>query len=165
MRFVRYAKDCIAERAKGKRYVLIVEDDPHLSKALATWVGLWNKNGNLFPNKKIEAIQAKDFEKVFQNLPKYHDHLRLIIMDIMLPGNKNGIEIAREIRKKNDLKFVPILFVSAKYPEGSQQPLREEFDPADFITKPLPGYKPFLERVKQLLIQAKKAKNQAVAKK
>jgi len=70
----------------------------------------------------------------------------LLILDIMLP-NKNGLEICRDIRSKNDK--TPILFLSARNSETSKvQGLDMGAD--DYLVKPF-GYKELIARTNALL--------------
>ncbi len=57
----------------------------------------------------------------------------LILMDIRLKGDMNGIEAAREINEHRD---VPIVFMTA-YTEVETTDLAKETGPAGYIAKPI----------------------------
>ncbi|GAB6074454.1 response regulator transcription factor [Nautilia lithotrophica] len=80
-----------------KRKILIVEDDVSLNETIKEFLDL-----NDFENVSVydgESAVNKAYEKNFD----------LILLDVKLP-NKNGFDVAREIRKFND---VPIIFITS----------------------------------------------------
>lgn len=57
----------------------------------------------------------------------------IIVMDIGLPGPKNGFDAAREIRV---FSRAPIMFVTG-YSDDAMRSLAHEFAPACFLAKPV----------------------------
>jgi len=96
-----------------------------------------------------EIIIARHFKNLIQRLGKYEcetvssgEHAvelsktfepDLILMDINLDGQINGIEAARQIRIKKD---IPIVFVSA-YNDGETIEEAKQTNPAGYLTKPI----------------------------
>lgn len=66
-----------------------------------------------------------------------HHHYDLILLDIILPGEKSGIAVIEEIRARvDDKKSVPILAISSLI--NAQQRIHAlKVDANDFITKPV----------------------------
>ncbi len=60
----------------------------------------------------------------------------VILMDLMLPRNANGFEIADEIRQVPELKDIPIIVVSAADPDRAM-PIARQKGLAGFISKPI----------------------------
>ena len=79
--------------------VLVVEDDPFLSKAYKV----------KFEHEAIAADFATDGEmalvKVKDNKPK------IVLLDIMLP-KKNGFDFLADVKKDPELKDIPVLILS-----------------------------------------------------
>ncbi len=90
-----------------------------------------------------EASNAKEFWEICsQKTPK------LILLDIMLP-DEDGISILTKLRKKPELKRVPVILVTAKTSEIDKvKGLDSGAD--DYITKPF-GVLELISRVKAVL--------------
>lgn len=90
-------------------------------------------------NNLIKAYLEKEGYKVisFYNgenaIDKISENYNLWILDIMLPGNINGYDIIKEIRK-ND-KFTPVIFTSAR-DKDLDKIIGLELGSDDYITKP-----------------------------
>jgi two-component system, cell cycle response regulator len=72
----------------------------------------------------------------------------LILLDINLPG-MNGYEFCRQIREKEVLRFIPIIFMTASQ-ESETIKLSFEAGGSDYISKPI-NYLEVLSRVKAAL--------------
>ena len=118
--------------------LLIIEDDPEVSRSLKT-------------NLKAEGFTtdtASDGDKGLK-MAKIDDY-SLIIMDLNLPG-KNGDEICREIRDAG--KTTPILMLTVNSEVNSKVQLLE-CGADDYLTKPF-ALKELLARVRALLRRPK----------
>lgn len=82
--------------------ILIVDDD---AEVLGTVWRALNREGHEIVLAE-SAMQAR--EKIAQNRPD------LMILDIMMP-EKDGLSFCAELRKEEDYKTMPILFLSAKW--------------------------------------------------
>lgn len=81
----------------------------------------------------FDVIQAEDADEALQKLQDMTPDL--IITDIQLPG-KDGIELTRELRQREDLNNIPIIVLSAR--PGEVVIAEAESAGADkFIPKPL----------------------------
>ncbi|MFC2130516.1 response regulator transcription factor [Bacteroidota bacterium] len=100
--------------------ILIVEDDPAILMGLET----------ALTEENFEIISIDDGEKGYNYALKKNPDL--IILDIMLP-NKNGLDICRELRKKNI--HTPILMLTSKK-EEIDKVLGFETGADDYVTKP-----------------------------
>ena len=120
-----------------KMKILIVEDNPDLSKVL-----------ELLLKSPYEIVSAKNGEEAVDlattELPD------LIIMDLMMP-KMNGLDAAQLIRQIPKTRSIPILAITA----GLSSRVEEEcsrigFD--DFMIKPF-TYEQLIPRVRKLLKQ------------
>ncbi len=93
--------------------------------------------------KAVEAANAKDFWEICRNtVPE------LVLLDIMLP-DEDGISILKKIRKKPELKKIPVILVTAK---GAELDKVKGLDAGadDYIAKPF-GVLELISRVKAVM--------------
>ena len=116
--------------------IFIIEDDPDICEILEY-------------NLKQEGFDIETFhdgQKALDAILK--DPPDLVLLDLMLPG-KNGLEIARIIRKGEHTFNVPIIMITARSEEMDVlQGLEQGAD--DYITKPFRP-KEVIARVKAML--------------
>ena len=116
--------------------IMIVEDDPDICEILK-----FNLEQDEY-DVIIHQEGAKALEVIRENSPD------LILLDIMLPG-KNGIDIARSVRRDEKLADIPIIMITARSEEVDiLYGLEQGAD--DYISKP---FRPreVIARVKALL--------------
>ena len=113
--------------------ILIVEDEPKLSKLLSNYL--------------VQAgYETACLENGLEVLPSVREKMpALILLDLMLPG-KNGIDICKEIRA---FSSVPIIMVTARIEEIDRL-LGLELGADDYICKPF-SPREVVARVKALL--------------
>lgn len=102
--------------------IMIVEDDPDICEILQ-----YNLEQENF---EVEVIRDGDraLEALFNNPPD------LLLLDLMLPGT-DGLEIARQVRKDEQLGNIPIIMITARSAEMDiLHGLETGAD--DYITKP-----------------------------
>ncbi len=120
-----------------KKKILIVEDNPDLSKVL-----------ELLLKSPYETISANNGEEaVDMAVTEVPD---LIIMDLMMP-EMNGFEAARLIRQVPKTRSIPILAITA----GLSNRIEEECSRIgfeDFMAKPF-TYEQLIPRIRKLLKQ------------
>lgn len=85
--------------SEGSKKILIVEDDPHISKVYEIQLG---KAGFI-------TVLARDGEEAFQMLQD--EKPDLIILDLMIP-KKDGFWVLEEIRKNPAFIKTPVLVIS-----------------------------------------------------
>ncbi|MGV1099546.1 response regulator [Thiovibrio sp. JS02] len=81
----------------------------------------------------MELVTVEDGKQAFDYL-QIDNEFDLIITDMNMP-NMDGIELTREIRRKQELGKVPILMATTES-EKSQSDLARQAGVTDFITKP-----------------------------
>lgn len=112
--------------------IIILEDNELNNKLLEIMLEDFNVNITF-------CLDSNEFDEKFDN--KYD----LILLDIMVPGGKDGIEICKELVQKN-IK-TPIIMQSA-YDNMKEDCLK--IGATDFISKPI-SIKIFKETIKKYL--------------
>lgn len=113
--------------------ILIIEDEIEISKILASYL---EKAGY----QVISAARGDQGLSLWE-----HSKSDLILLDINMPG-MDGLEVAREIRKKSD---IPIIMITARV-EESDKLIGLELGADDYITKPF-SPREVVARVKTVL--------------
>lgn len=114
--------------------ILIIEDDPAVSKGLA--ISLKKEN--------YETLIESDGDEGYQTALRIKPEL--ILLDIMLP-NKNGFDICKDLRLNSH--NYPIIMLSAKAEEADKV-IGFELGADDYVTKPF-SIKELMARIKAIL--------------
>lgn len=104
--------------------IYIVDDDKDVIFSIIDSLGSLNPD--------YEFIQASSYDELFIKIPTYRKP-DLIILDIMMP-EISGLGIAEKIRNTHAIKKVPILFLSARIDEPTQNKIK--FYSKYFMEKP-----------------------------
>lgn len=107
----------------GEKTILIVEDDKLNRDALRIFL------------KNKYNIETCDSEKPFFKIIS-SQKIDLIIMDISINGNKNGLELTEEIKKHPELKKIPVICLTAHTKKTDEKNAMSAGVDA-FITKPV----------------------------
>jgi two-component system sensor histidine kinase BarA len=83
-----------------KSRLLVVEDDEDSQKFL-----------NLFLKRKFEIEMCNSEETFYERLKK--SEFDLILMDISLRGEKDGLQLTREIKQLSEYKDIPVIALTA----------------------------------------------------
>jgi DNA-binding response OmpR family regulator len=84
----------------GKRYVLIVDDDPDIVDTIAM----------MLESKGYEVGKAYDGIEGQESIGKRRPDL--LILDVMMP-RKNGYAVCSELKKKKETRDIPIILLTA----------------------------------------------------
>jgi len=105
--------------------VLIVDDEPHIRSLVKHFL---EKRG-LETQNAVDGLEALRVAKEFSP--------DLILLDVQMP-NMDGFEAARKMREDDELKNIPIIFLSAlRNPDDKS--LGFELGADDYIIKPFVG--------------------------
>ncbi len=109
---------------RKKPKVLLVEDDPVLSKVLSF----------AFENRGVSVTVANDGKKAFEMM-EHLDEPSLVLLDLMLPFY-DGYEILQKIREESGWKDVPIIVMTSN---GRQKYATRAFNSGanDYLVKPI----------------------------
>lgn len=86
--------------------IAIVDDQEEDAELLKEYLAKYEEEHSIL-------VQSTVFLASFDFLEKYHGEYDVIFLDIEMPGS-NGLEVAREIRSKDDA--VGIIFVTSMVP-------------------------------------------------
>jgi DNA-binding response OmpR family regulator len=117
--------------------VLIVEDDEQISRVY----------GIKFKQENIETISAADGEEGFKKISS--EKPDLVLLDLMLP-KKDGFWVLDEVRKKDDLKNIPI-FVLSNLGQEQDKEKAIKLGARDYLVKADISIKEVVDKVKKTL--------------
>ncbi len=109
---------------KNKPCILIVEDDPDVSKLLCM----------MLENEGYQLDQAYDYDEAMHKIKE--NKYDAITLDLMIPGG-SGIGILRELRRHEDTMELPVIVVSAIVNEGRFEVEGDAFEMIDWLEKPI----------------------------
>ena len=112
----------LSNAATGRHDILIVDDNPENLQVLGHILSENNLDVS-FASSGKQALEAVGFEAP-----------DLILLDVSMPG-MDGYEVCREIKKTEELRDIPVIFLTAK--TGSENIIRGfEAGAVDYVTKP-----------------------------
>jgi CheY-like chemotaxis protein len=100
--------------------VVVIEDDPHIADLVDLYL---RKDG-------FRVLLARDGDEGLALISR--EPPVFVILDVGLPGGKNGFDICREIRSKDN---IPVLFLTARDDEVDRI-LGLELGADDYLVKP-----------------------------
>jgi two-component system, OmpR family, aerobic respiration control protein ArcA len=116
--------------------ILVIDDDPALRNSLKR---LFEKEGY----KVLLAADATELSQVLEDVPP-----DLILLDVGLPW-VNGFELASMMKQNDDLKIIPLVFISGQINDIEKQKAHN-VGASGFLEKPL-DIKVVQQTVKDLL--------------
>ncbi len=105
-----------------EKKILLVEDE----------VDILNLLKFNFQNEGFAIYTAQDGDQALELAKKHLPHL--IVLDLMLPG-KDGLEVAKILKKKSETKEIPIIMLTAKG-EEEDRVSGFELGADDYVVKP-----------------------------
>jgi CheY-like chemotaxis protein len=112
-----------AEVLRGRK-VLVVDDDARNIFALTS----------VLENQDMDVISATSGQSAIEVIQNNPD-LDIVLMDIMMP-DMDGFETMREIRRKAELRTLPIVALTAKAMKGDREKCLDA-GASDYIAKPV----------------------------
>jgi CheY-like chemotaxis protein len=106
--------------------VLVVDDEPAIRELMKFRL----EEHNL---KVFTAASVQEAEEI---LAKEKETFRLVVLDIMMPG-ENGLLLAKRLRKRKETARVPILILSGAVPPSKLEEMRDEFTYTEALNKPV----------------------------
>lgn len=103
--------------------ILVVDDQAMIRKLIKMSLNL----------PGYDVLEAEDSDQAIQIIQQ--EIPDLIILDVMMPGDVNGIGLCHIIKNSDDWKHVPIIFLSAK---GQRIDIEEGLNTGanDYLLKP-----------------------------
>jgi len=108
--------------ATKKKRILVVDDEPDTRELMQT----------ILEHEGYDVIITQDGERAIEAISQKPN---LILLDIRMPGELNGIDVCKRIKNDSKYKSIPIIFFSAKVLEHH---IEEGFQAGGdaYITKP-----------------------------
>ena len=117
--------------------ILIVEDEPAISEMIVMTLEMAG----------FDCLQASDISEAHQQVVDHRP--ALILLDWMLPGDKNGIDFCRMLKKDELYAEIPVIMLTARSEENNKvHGLDAGAD--DYITKPF-STRELVSRIKAVL--------------
>ena len=109
----------------AKPKLLVVEDDPEISKFIKK-----------FLKNHFDIWDCKSSDTFYERLEQ--NKFDIIIMDIALSGEKDGLQLTRELREMEEYKNTPIIAMSAHvFEKDKENAFNAGVD--HFLAKPVPN--------------------------
>ena len=105
-----------------KKRILVVDDEPDTLELMQT----------ILEHEGYDVINTQDGEQALEAVSQNPD---LILLDIRMPGELNGIDVCKRIKKDSKYESIPIVFFSAKVLDHH---IEEGFQAGgnEYVTKP-----------------------------
>jgi DNA-binding response OmpR family regulator len=103
--------------------ILVVDDEPHIVEVV----------GDYLKQAGYRVLTAGDGQTAL-TLAR-HERPDLIVLDLMLPGGVDGLDVCRSVRRDRVLADVPIIMLTARTEEADRL-IGLELGADDYVTKP-----------------------------
>ena len=121
--------------------ILVVDDEPHIVEVVQDYL----------KQAGYRVLTARDGQTAL-TLTR-HEHPDLIVLDLMLPGGLDGLDVCRRLRQDPGLADVPIIMLTART-EETDRLIGLELGADDYITKPF-SPREVVARVRAVLRRAR----------
>ena len=121
--------------------ILVVDDEPHIVEVVHDYL----------KQAGYRVLTARDGQTAL-TLAR-HEHPDLIVLDLMLPGGIDGLDICRRLRQDPALADVPIIMLTARV-EETDKLIGLELGADDYVTKPF-SPREVVARVRAVLRRAR----------
>ncbi len=107
-----------------KKRILLVDDEHNLLVLLKLNLEKTNRYEVKLEHRAMEVLAAAEAFKP-----------DLIMMDFMMP-EMNGTEVAAKLQANQELKHIPVIFLTASVAKGNQEQRKEHFGGRPMLSKP-----------------------------
>ncbi|MCP4537359.1 MAG: response regulator transcription factor [Chloroflexi bacterium] len=122
--------------------ILVVDDEPHIVEVVRDYL----------KQADYRVLTTGDGQTALTIAR--HEHPDLIVLDLMLPGGMDGLDVCRSIRQDPSLTDVPIIMLTARI-EETDRLIGLELGADDYVTKPF-SPREVVARVRAVLRRAKR---------
>ena len=105
------------------RTILVIEDEPHIIEVVRDYL----------EQAGFRVLEARDGETALSLTRR--EHPDLVVLDLMLPGGLDGLDVCQQIRRDPVLVETPIIMLTARV-ELVDRLVGLELGADDYITKP-----------------------------
>lgn len=125
--------------------ILLVDDDPLIQRLFGGWLSKANYN-TLYAHNGVEGREMAR-----------RMHPDLILMDVHMPGDEDGLQTAMRLRKEGEIGNIPISMLTAEDLSMDAEKMLKDTYQIDYMHKSIQE-KDFLKVVKDLLKPVKDRK-------
>ncbi len=122
--------------------ILVVDDEPHIVEVVCDYL----------KQADYRVLTARDGQTALTIAR--HELPDLVILDLMLPGGIDGLDVCRSMRQDRSLADVPIIMLTARI-EETDRLIGLELGADDYVTKPF-SPREVVARVRAVLRRAKR---------
>ena len=122
--------------------ILVVDDEPHIVEVVQDYL----------KQAGYRVLTARDGQTALTLVR--HEHPDLVVLDLMLPGGIDGLDVCRRLRQDPGLADVPIIMLTARI-EETDRLIGLELGADDYITKPF-SPREVVARTRAVLRRAKR---------
>lgn len=129
---------------------MLVEDEPDLYETVLAMYDMWGISGVSFTTGEdaVAWIEQVDQGQAEDEIPE------LALVDIRLPNELTGVEVAQRLRNSSKLKDIVIVLITAyKMKPAQETAVRAQAGANLLLYKPLPPFKKFRKILTDLLKQ------------
>lgn len=127
---------------------MVVEDEPDIYEILLTMFEMWGIDGVAFVDgeEAVAWIDDVDSGRFTGELPE------LVLIDIRLPGELDGDDVAERLRQSPILGNVAIVLTSAnRYSEQEVEVMMNRCQADHWIEKPLPKFNDLQKKLEEVI--------------
>ncbi len=121
--------------------ILVVDDEPQIVEIV----------GDYLKQAGYQVLAARDGQTALTTAR--HERPDLVVLDLMLPGGMDGLDVCRSLRQDRVLHDVPIIMLTARV-EETDRLIGLELGADDYITKPF-SPREVVARVRAVLRRAR----------
>ena len=122
--------------------ILVVDDEPQIVQVVHDYL----------KQAGYRVVVARDGQAALA--VARHEHPDLIVLDLMLPGGLDGLDVCRSLRRDPALADVPIIMLTARI-EETDRLIGLELGADDYVTKPF-SPREVVARVRAVLRRARR---------
>jgi two-component system alkaline phosphatase synthesis response regulator PhoP len=126
--------------------ILVVDDEPHIIEVVRDYL----------KQAGYRVLTARDGRTALTIAR--HEHPDLVVLDLMLPGGIDGLDVCRSLRQDPALADVPIIMLTARI-EETDRLIGLELGADDYVTKPF-SPREVVARVRAVLRRARRSEVQ-----
>jgi len=123
-------RKAVAEITGGKMvnnqdYTILVVDDDRGTRDLLLEI-----------LKEYTVITAENGEEALERVKNTDERPDLILLDVVMPGGRNGYEVCKRLKADEDIQDIPVIFLTVKA-DAEEEAQGLELGAVDYIHKPI----------------------------
>jgi CheY-like chemotaxis protein len=100
--------------------ILVVDDHPNVRRLLAVVL-----------SREFRVLEAENATQALEAIRKHHP--RAVLLDVMMPGDRDGLDVLRELKTTPELRDILVAMVTARGQTADSEDARHHGADAYFI--------------------------------